>query len=353
MELCDENVEWEEDPLEFVFNDEIPGQVRMHTKPLNLHDWIRIDRTYVQQMELKERLLRTQLNDVFITSQDDVTTQAKWELFETLCAYLPERFEYIFEKHSGYIFNKVSREKISTQVSDDLDPLVRCGKLTQEDWIIMKWDEEKKEYILTAGCVCFPMRWVLKEKLNHNIAQLHAPVKGFLKHLLSKVNSLLRNMKPDKPLTRGNWVLLNDLKSPMDLYTPVNPKEVNEPSHYKGDPTGRELIFRSEYQTLRKLPRSQCIAFSLRTYQRYLEEFQNFSDTDCRGLIDALESIDSDFYEYKALFLWKDAAVMYLKSILTCRAQNNSRKWFLYGTLISAGVAAGGAFLWHRITLKQ
>lgn len=38
--------EWDEDPLVFIFNDEIPGKVKMLTRRLDLHEWIKIDKTY-------------------------------------------------------------------------------------------------------------------------------------------------------------------------------------------------------------------------------------------------------------------------------------------------------------------
>ena len=51
--------QWDEDPLVFIFNDEVPGKVKMHTKRLEWDDWIKIDKTYPAQMKLREELLAT------------------------------------------------------------------------------------------------------------------------------------------------------------------------------------------------------------------------------------------------------------------------------------------------------
>ena len=57
-------------------------------------------------------------------------------------------------------------EFVTTDPNDSVDPLIRLGKLTQEDWCILEWDESQQAYVLTAGIVCFPMRWSLQVKFN-------------------------------------------------------------------------------------------------------------------------------------------------------------------------------------------
>ena len=57
-------------------------------------------------------------------------------------------------------------EFITSDPEDSIDPLIRAGKLTQEDWVILEWNESLEAYVLTAGTVCFPMRWSLLEKWN-------------------------------------------------------------------------------------------------------------------------------------------------------------------------------------------
>ena len=42
----EQSFEWEEDPLVFIFHNEMPGKVKMMTHRLNMKDWIKIDKTY-------------------------------------------------------------------------------------------------------------------------------------------------------------------------------------------------------------------------------------------------------------------------------------------------------------------
>ena len=221
------------------------------------------------------------------------------------------------------------------------------GKLTQEDWVILEWDESMDNYKLTAGVVYFPMRWSLLEKWNKGMPGIHMPVKGFMKHLLKNVQSLFKAMTPSSPVWRANWAVFNDLKDPLDLYTPTGHSDRNDTNQvlpYEGEVTGKKLTFRAEYQTLCKLPESQAIVFSIRTYQRYLSDFKMYPLSDSKGLIKAIATLDPDFYVYKGAEFWKDAAIQYLESII--KEREGSGKFgtrILIGGAIIAALAAFAA----------
>ena len=392
-----DSVPWDADPLVFNFHNEIPGKVKMHTRFLDQQrDWVRIDASYPAQMVERRRLWDLYPDKVFVsetTEENSSVEDCKWELFETLVEHLPERFPYIFEKREKSIYNKVLDEEVSTEryptvnnqhsektASNPLDddPLIRAARLTQEDWVILQWDDTEQTYKLTAGIVYFPMRWSLREKFKKGMAGIHVPVKPFMDHLVNHVYDVFKKMKPEKPLWRANWAVFNDLDGPMDLYTPTgsvsrekrtsvyNPapspenrdklgmkqpmiqqgstdqiigdnnrfitgteisfrsnnkvdheykddKDSNTEAKEETDITGRELTFRAEYQTLRKLPNTKCIVFGIRTYQRYLEEFKKLPVTDSEALITAIENLNDDFTDYKGAHFWKDAAVKYLQ----------------------------------------
>ena len=351
---------WEKDPLYFIFHEWLPGKVKMHTKKMEWDDWIKIDDTYYDQMKLRRELLLSTKDTVFVSNTDDSTELAKWELFDLVVDYLPKRFPEKFELREGCIYNKVLKEEISLDRNDPMDPLIRAGELTQEDWVVLEYKESEDAYVVTAGIVSFPMRWSLQEKWNQPIAVIHGPVKGFMKHLVKKVSDLFRIMKPENPIQRANWAVFNDLKDPLDLYTPTGHderNEVNTVTPYQGELTGRILTFRAEYQTLRKLPKSGAIIFSIRTYQRFLEEFKMFPVEDAKGLIYAIENLDEDFNDYKGADFWKDAAIKYLQKIVDDKqslAAENLWSWSwvfpvtaVVGTALVAGLVLNRYQLLH------
>ena len=356
MPTATENdIEWEEDPLVFIFNDEIPGKVQMHTRRLDFKEWIKIDKTYPEQMALKKELWKIHENDIFVSNPDEETSEMKWELFEMIADHLPKRFPNIFEKLEGCIYNKVLKTSVSTERSGNKDPLFRAAELTQEDWVIIRWDEKEQGYVLTAGIVYFPMRWSLQEKFNKGIAGIHVPVKAFMEHLVTRVYDLFKKMPPDAPIWRANWAVFNDLTGPLDLFTPDGHTDRNDANHVTqfGPNTGKELTFRAEYQTLVKLPKTKCIVFGIRTYQRYLDEFEHFPTSDVQGLVKAIQTLDKEFVIYKGSEFWQDAAIEYLSGILNAR--KNAEKSFLQKywvlPLLSVAVIAGGVAL--RMRLKN
>lgn len=82
---------------------------------------------------------------------------------------------------------------------------------------------------------------------------------------------------------------------------------------YQGEKTGHDLMFRAEYQTLRKLAKSAAIVFSIRTYQVHLEKFKTYPRREAQRLIKAIETIHPDFIPYKAMPCWKEASLRYLR----------------------------------------
>ena len=318
----EEAFDWDADPRVFIFNNEIPGKVRMHTRRLEWDDWVQIDKTYPMQMKLRESLLQSKWDEVFVTNHDESTRLAKQELLDKIIDYLPGRFPDKFEARENGIYNKMLDEFVSADASDPEDPLIRAARLTQEDWVIMQWSDKDEAYALTAGVVLFPMRWSLLEKFNQSMPLIHKPVHAFTKHLLPNVQSLFKKMVPSAPVWRGNWAIFNDLDGPLDLFTPTghtDRNEINQISKYEGEATGTKLTFRAEYQTLCKLPRSEAIVFSIRTYQKFLKEFRDFPISDAEGLCRAIETLDPDIHVYKGADFWKDASLQYLRSIIAER----------------------------------
>lgn len=351
-----EHIEWDEDPLVFNFHNEIPGKVKMHTRKLDLKDWVRIDKTYPDQMKERRRLWKLYPEQIYVSQTDDSAVACKWELFDMLVEYLPERFPYIFERREKCIYNKVLDEEVSTERSDPECPLIRAGRLTQEDWAIIEWDEDEQGYKLTSGIVYFPMRWALTDKFQKGIAGIHGPVKPFMDNLVKHVYDVFKKMPPTNPLWRANWAVFNDLDGPLDLYTPtgsLSRNDDNQTTKFEGEKTGKVLTFRAEYQTLRKLPKTQCIVFSIRTYQRYLDEFKSFPVSDSEGLIKAIENLSDDFVMYKGAEFWKDAAIQYLQYIIDQRKEKKKPEtstgisWYV-PVSVAVGLALAGIIV-HRL----
>ena len=326
--MSDQNcVEWEKVDKYFIFHENVKHKVKMHTRRLDLQDWVKLDETYPIQMGVKAGLLETHVDQIFKSKAEESTRLAKWEFFELLVDYLPKRFPYIFERQIGFIYNKVLKTTVSIESSCNEDPLIRAAKLTQEDWLILEWNEKKQEYILAAGLLAFPSKWRLTEKFGIDMPLIHEPVVPYMTQLNEKVNGLLLSMKPHTPFWRANWGIYNDLKNVNDLYAP--PNENPFVSIFDKERTGKELILRIEYQTLRKLPKTNSIVLSIRVFQHYLEKFKSLPLHDSQGLLNAINYLDADMYEYKGAHYWGSAAKDYLKMITEEKQKVLTRYWLV------------------------
>jgi hypothetical protein len=118
-------------------------------------------------------------------------------------------------------------------------------------------------YALTGASLCFPMRWRLGDKLGRPMRIIHEVVPGFDERLAGPAERFFAAIEPERPVWRANWSLSDDpaLHQPGTRFKPI---EV-EPSS-----AGERLHLRVERQTLRRLPRSRHVLFTIRTYGRPL-----------------------------------------------------------------------------------
>lgn len=116
-------------------------------------------------------------------------------------------------------------------------------------------------WVLAAGCVCFPSHWRLAEKLGRPLAAVHGPVPHYADELAVRVDRFLDRLAPGRGAWRRNWLIHTDDR----LFAPV-PPPAPDPLLSPED-AGRRLWLRSERQTLRRLPRSGAVVFTIRTQQ--------------------------------------------------------------------------------------
>ena len=143
----------------------------------------------------------------------------------------------------------------------ELHPLDRAGRLVQEDLCLLGPD--RAGWVLEAASLCFPSRWRLADKLGRSQQEVHGPVEGYRATLATRVDRLFDRLG-ERPVWRRNWFVHPD----PTLFQPERPAG--------GDPVvpaercRDELYVRSERQTLRRLPDSGWVLFTIRTQQESL-----------------------------------------------------------------------------------
>ena len=148
----------------------------------------------------------------------------------------------------------LTRRSVTLPVLDDsLHPIDKCGQLIQEDVCLM--ERKSDTWILTAASVCFPTHWSPISKLGLSLDEIHSPVPRYDTDLIPRPVRFLDRISDEMLVARTGWSLTASGELPLKLEHQVVQK----------DPS--KLIVRVERQTLRKVPNSKAIVFTIRIHR--------------------------------------------------------------------------------------
>jgi hypothetical protein len=237
-------------------------------KPLDLADWIEVDGNLPAHLAEKRRLYVELPEKVFVEEPD--TRAAQQEVLDLLTAHLPARFPGRYRRSGeALVVDGAPMSPLAPPFNTPLldAPLVSASLLVQEDLILMRKGEDG--WRLAAGSLCFPSSWVLTEKFGKALHRIHDPVPGFGPG--SRPDELIARMfdgLQGQAVERFNW----SIQAGDALYHPLTDAQridraTDRPSKFAGpDDIDAGAFIRVERQTLRKLPVSRDILFTIRIH---------------------------------------------------------------------------------------
>jgi hypothetical protein len=274
---------------------------RIGTRPLDPADWLAPDAALARQLDEKARLFAERPQAVFADLPESRPAQA--ELLALLVNHLPDRFPDLWRHSKAGMLVVATGETVALDSGES--PLLTAAKLVQDDLLILQRDNAG--WRLVAGSLCFPSSWVLSEKMGKVLADIHAPVPGFGPgtRQAEVMARMFDAMRVETPMIRWNFSLYGDerLHHP-DVSGPEEPRFGNGD---RADP----VFLRVERQTLRKLPETGAIAFSIRISVDPLERLEAHADGPkiAASLIDQIEALTPEQLDYKGLTREKDRVV--------------------------------------------
>jgi hypothetical protein len=245
----------------------------------------------------KRRLLAERHGEVFAALSG--TEAAGAEVLALLADHLPKRFPTQYPRMNTTIAVAATGELVGIG-TPGVHPLETAARLVPEDLCLMRGTDAG--YILAAACVCFPSRWRLADKIGRGLGMIHAPVPGYAGQLGGAVDRFFARITVDKPVWRLNWTI-HDSPEP---FQPAAAKR-GAPGDF-----GRDVFLRVERQTLRRLPASGDVLFTIRTYIRPLGEIAQDADV-ARRLAAAIENLPPPMRDYRSLTHFADALVAWLR----------------------------------------
>ncbi|MEO0937038.1 MAG: DUF3445 domain-containing protein [Pseudomonadota bacterium] len=203
--------------------------------------WLRWDEAFGGQMQRREEILRDHRHAVVYLEENARTAAA--ELLEEALA------EAAWPREG----DRVQRPDGVWVTLDLSDPMGTLGRLFQSDFVIMDRPEGRDAHVLVAAVLCFPASWTLAEKAGRALADIHIPVEDYDDQLARRVQRLFDGVQVGRPLWRFNALWYHDA----ELFQPQR----------RTPPKGQETAYyRSERQTILRLPRTRACVFVIHTY---------------------------------------------------------------------------------------
>jgi hypothetical protein len=279
-----------------IYRQETPGRLRANLKRLRSekHFLVQDSHKIREELALKKKHLDDPRGLKFVMEPESL--DAQHETLELFMGYLPDRYPdmytYNLKEHS------ITVHPIHTTfLLNDWKhaPLELCARIVQEDLILMRRGDANS-FHLSAAAVVFSFSG-LKEKLGKPAEFIHAPVPGYAKDLSKTLNLLFS--KVEQPLWRNNWGLAptNQLDKPEygeGVLFPSVTSSLNEHDV-------KSKFLKVEYQTIRRLPRTQFLLFTVKTMVDPLSSLEHVDRNAAACLAQSIRGLSAGMRRYKGI----------------------------------------------------
>ncbi|MBO0906033.1 heme-dependent oxidative N-demethylase family protein [Jiella sonneratiae] len=260
-------------------------------KPLDAANWIEPDAALARDLAEKRALLYDRFDVVFRETPESRDAQA--ELLDLLADHLTGHHAPLWRRDGSRLRNG----DVCVDLTDARWPvLVRAGLLVSDDLVILQRAEDG--WRLTAAHLSFPSAWSLAEKFDQPMDRIHADVPGFAagSRNAALIDRMFDNLRPERPVWRLNW----SIHPSGDLH---RPKAKRERSPWPPQVRHESVHVRVERQTLRRLPRTGALAFTIRVYSDPLAALMRHRDAiaNLTGLAEQLTALNAAEIAYKGL----------------------------------------------------
>jgi heme-dependent oxidative N-demethylase alpha subunit-like protein len=137
-----------------------------------------------------------------------------------------------------------------------------AARAAWEDMCLLTRGANEGAYRLAGAAVAFPTDWRIADKLGRTMIALHTPIHGYAEQLASPVDQFMMKLKPGRIYGRCNWFVS---PTPALRWLAEGSPEAQF-AKVTRENAGETLFIRSERQTLRKLPATGAIVFTIGIY---------------------------------------------------------------------------------------
>jgi hypothetical protein len=302
----------------FPFHDDV-YKPTMGVQALLDNSLIEVDMaSYREELALKNALLSEEYEQYFQAQPD--TEPMQWEtialLLPCMAQLYPQHFTLRMNEDHWTWHNRLLDEKITFVFGENsslsLQPLDWLGRQVQEDLLLLD-GSGTKGMPLVAGHLCFPNAWCLDDKMGKSFLGIHQPVPLFAQYLGRSTSLLLERLKVGRPVWRVNWSIKGTNR--LNHMPRYSFEEENAARTFTVENTGERSYLRLERQTLSRLPLTQGILFTIRTYQAPIATLINNAE-HVRRIAGVVRTMPQELLQYKSIASYRDVLLNYFDSAL-------------------------------------
>ena len=242
-----------------------PPKFEVGLKPIPLDSWLLPD-DQSQWVAGKNKLLDEDLSAVF--AQTERSLDAQKEVFELI-------------------------ESIGLSAVPSSEPfLIRASRLVSDDLIIMS--KIGDDWQVSAATLCSPTFFDAKHAIGKSLSLLHGPIPTGSFDLSGRIARVFDNMAANLVMERFNWTV----QWGPERYTP-NGQNLRDAAIAADESSAKQMVFeRVERQTIRKLPKSGAILFTIRVRLENLWDIIQ-DESAKKAFINAWENAPQEVKTYK------------------------------------------------------
>lgn len=202
--------------------------------PIEEREWLQPDTEAAEWLDAKRELMVRSRDDVLaiLPSSRDACCEASRLIFDHLGVVNTLAYPTELEDAASYVSDDLC---IMQQNNDDL-------------------------WCLTAASLCAPTYWKLTENIGKPLSGLHKPVPGGDPELSSRIARIFSAISPGLIMERCNWTV----QMGPERYTPSSALLKRAASNLADEDVLEQLHLRVERQTVRKLPNTNAVLFTIR-----------------------------------------------------------------------------------------
>lgn len=282
-------------------------------KPFDPRDWIEIDGELERCLTEKDRLFDAVPDRVFMARAD--TVEAQREVRDELLRHLLQRFPDTYRRAADEVFVGDRGRRVQIR-ADDPAPLKTVSLMIAEDLVLMRKCDDG--WRLVAASLCFPSSWSLAEKFDRPLDAIHDTVPGFGPgtRTAGMIGRIFDNLKVELPVERRNWSLQENAELHHPRSKDLRDAGAEAEGGFLAGMAPSDVFVRVERQTLRKMPASGDILFTIRIHLDPISVLEGHPDGPAlaRGLAAQLDALEADQLAYKGLTGVCDRLVAWLRA---------------------------------------